>query len=126
MLIFEHLGAFKAVHDCVKAIYPEIESVPIVVETNNDVRKVAVLEGADEDQGKYKILINVSPDKGINAYNFATGLAQIVYRVQYGEFVLDTLHGENEVTGAKYYNDIVKRITNLMNNTMFINNFIIE
>ena len=126
MLIFEHLGAFKAVHDCVKALYPEIEPVPIIVEPSDTVRKVAVLEGVNEDKGKYKVLVGVVPDKGVNAHNFAIGLAQIVYRVKYGEFIIDALHGENEPVAAKNYSDIIGHITNYLNDAMFISNLIIE
>lgn len=126
MLLFEHLGAFQAAYECAKKLYPEIETIPIIVQPDEKISRVAVLEGTDEDKGKYKILIRVTSEKGMNAYSFSVGLAQIIFRVKYGNFVLDSMSDGNPNKVANDYNDIIDSITKRLNDIMFINNLIIE
>lgn len=129
MLIFENLGAFKAIHECAKQLYPEITLVPVVIELSESVTRVVVLEGTDEDTGKYKIVLKIVPDKSLNEHNFTVGLAQVIFRVKYGVYVLDALRGElkgESANAAKNYNLIIDSITEKLNNTMYINNLICE
>lgn len=93
MLVIEHYGTFKTVHDCAKNIYPEIKPIPILIERDINIENISVAEGFNEDSGRYKIIIPVSTDKRINVRLFANGLSQIIFKVKHGKFA-------QEVEGA--------------------------
>ena len=126
MLLIQHLGPIQAAYNCAKKVCPELETTTVYVEITDKVKKVTVLEGDEEDEGKYKILINVSTDKGINAHNFTVGIAQVAFRLRYGEFVIDALRGPGGATAANDYNQLIDAITEELNNTPYISNVIYE
>lgn len=88
MLIFENVAMFEAIYDAAKKCYPELRETMIVVGYTDSSSGVLLLEGTEEDAGKYKIAINSSGDDDkITATFFMAGLAMLVYRLKYDNYV---------------------------------------
>ena len=87
MLIFEKIPMFKAIYDCAKKIYPELEEANIVVDFTTTTDGVQLLEGTEEDAGKFKIAVNNSDDIQIVGSFFMAGLTMLVYYLRTGDHV---------------------------------------
>lgn len=114
MLIFEKIPMFKSIYDCAKQIYPELVDAQIVVDYVDTTVGVQLLEGTDEDAGKYKIIVdNHGDDMTIIATFFIAGLAMLVYRLKTGEYVHPIIDEQKALTSE--YSEIVKKLTNAYN-----------
>lgn len=88
MLIFENVALFEAIYDAAKPHFPELQNAMVVVGYTDSKSGVLLLEGTEEDAGKYKIAINPSgDDEKITATFFMAGLAMLVYRLKYDTYV---------------------------------------
>ena len=87
MLVFENIAMFEAIYDSVKKIYPELVNTIIVVDYAESKAGVQLLEGIDDDAGKYKIAISPSEDQKVLASFFMGGLAMLVYKLKNNHYV---------------------------------------
>lgn len=95
MLIFENIAMFETIYDSAKKCYPELRETMIVVGYTDSSSGVLLLEGTEEDTGKYKIAINASGDDDkTTATFFMAGLAMVVYRLKYDSYVHPLAEGE--------------------------------
>ncbi len=84
-------------------LYPELGTVKeISFEYTNAKEGVQLLEGFDEDEGKYKICFNESTDGTVIMSFFAAGFAMLVFHLQTGQYIHPVLRrAEAEVSPYK-------------------------
>lgn len=87
MLVFEDIAMFESIYDITKELYPEIEDIVVTVGYGVCKENVQLLEGYDEDKGKYKIVIHPQEDKVIKGSLFVSGMAMLVYHIKSGGYV---------------------------------------
>jgi len=87
MLVFDNVAMFEAIYDSVKKTYPELVNTVIVVGYAESKAGVMLLEGTDEDAGKYKIAITPSDDQKVLASFFMGGLAMLIHKLRYNKYV---------------------------------------
>lgn len=87
MLVFDNVAMFEAIYDSVKKIYPILVDTIIVVDYAESKAGVMLLEGTDEDAGKYKIAISPSDDKKVLASFFMGGLAMLIYKLTHQKYI---------------------------------------
>lgn len=96
MLVFENITMFEAIYDSAQTVYPEIKDLIIVVGFTESENGVMLLEGQNEDIGKFKILINSdNDDQKLTATYFMAGLSMVVYKLKYNDFVQPTIDNLN-------------------------------
>ena len=110
MLIFEDTLLFQNIYDVTKHLYPESIYPIITVEFGNCKENVQLLEGYDEDKGKYKIVVNPQEDKDILASLFISGMAMLVYHLKSGGYVHPIIrpHEASVSTYKTYFEEISK------------------
>jgi hypothetical protein len=87
MLVLENVAMFEAIYDATKKIYPIISDTIIVVGYADIRAGVQLLEGTEDDTGKYKIAVAPSDDNQILASFFMGGLAMLIYKLKYDKYV---------------------------------------
>lgn len=87
MLIFENVSVFEAIYDVAKRIYPELKDTVIVVGHTSSDSGVLLLEGKDDDAGKFKIVVNTENDNEQTvATYFMGGLAMLIHKLKYNNY----------------------------------------
>ena len=114
MLVFEHIAMFEAIYDVTKKLYPEIMDVTVTVGYAPCRENVQLLEGYDEDKGKYKIVINPQEDKIIVGSLFVSGMAMLVYHLKSGGYVhpITRPHEASVSTYKTYFQSIADAFAN--------------
>lgn len=88
MLILENVAMFEAIYDAAKKHYPELQETMVVVGHTSSNSGVLLLEGTDEDAGKFKIAVNTeNDDENITATFFMAGVAMLVYKLRFQAYV---------------------------------------
>lgn len=95
MLVFENVEMFKAIYDSAKTIYPELQGETIVVGYANINAGVQLLEGTNEDEGKYKIVMVPDDDMKIMASFFIGGLSMLVYKLKSNTYTHPIVNPDN-------------------------------
>lgn len=109
MLIFANVALFESIYDCAKKLYPELNDTFILVDYTDSKTGVLLLEGTDEDAGKYKIAVCTSEDERVNASFFIGGLSMLIYKLKYDKFV-HPASSDTEFVPDERYKEIFKAI----------------
>lgn len=87
MLIFDNVAMFEAIYDVAKKLYPVLVDTIITVGYAETNAGVLLLEGFDEDAGKYKIAVSPSDDTKVLASFFIGGLSMLVHKLTTDKYV---------------------------------------
>jgi hypothetical protein len=87
MLVFDNVAMFEAIYDSAKKTYPELVDTIITVGYTETKAGVLLLEGTEEDAGKYKIAISPSGDEKVLASFFMGGLAMLIHKLRHNTYV---------------------------------------
>ena len=122
MLMFENVAMFEVIYDSVKNVYPELKDTIIVVGFMEDNKGVMLLEGTEEDAGKYKIAMTPNDDVRLTVTFFISGLSMLVYKLRYGEYIQSI----NQCIDNENYKNILDTITESLEAVSYKGEYVYE
>lgn len=126
MLIFENVALIEAMYDSAKKAYPQLQDTTIFVGYGETNVGVSVLEGTDEDAGKYKIVVSPSDNERLAAAYFISGLSILIYKLTHGEEGYVHPIDDNTLQVNEDYQVIFKNMANAFNEAEYKGEYVHE